>query len=199
VYDFKDDKVITNLIQIKPIEKPTVALTFDDGPGKYINKILNILNKNHIQATFFWQSRLLYNERPWKRTIDEGHVIGTHTINHPNLARLSYKEQFRQISKSKQHLEQIIGQDIHYFRPPFGVYNETTINITNELKLTPILWSISSFDWKLKDYPNKIIENVVHNLHDGGIILLHELEQTVMILPKLIQEIKGKGYEFTVI
>lgn len=197
VYDFNDISVITRLNQLRTTSKPTVVLTFDDGPGKYLLPILDILKTYNTKATFFWQTRLLYSKRPWKRLIEEGHTIGTHTINHPNLSKLSFEEQYNQIYKSKGKIEAITGQQICYFRPPFGVYNEITQEVISQLNLIPVLWSITSFDWELKKNPTKIIENVTENLHDGGIILLHELEQTVKILPQLIEEIQAKGYDFS--
>ncbi|MFD1738924.1 polysaccharide deacetylase family protein [Bacillus salitolerans] len=189
--------MITKVNQIKETSKQAVVLTFDDGPGKYLPEILTILQRYDIQATFFWQSRFLYKKRPWRRTVEEGHTIGSHTINHPNLLKLTYDEQYRQIHKSKQYIEAITSQDVELFRPPFGAYNECTIKITKELHLLPVLWSISSFDWSLKHNPIEIVNNVVDNLHDDGIILLHELEQTVKILPELIEGIQAKGFQFT--
>ncbi|MDM5225651.1 polysaccharide deacetylase family protein [Cytobacillus sp. NJ13] len=181
------------------ISKKTVVLTFDDGPGRVLPEILDILKKENVPAVFFWQSRLLYPQRPWKRVMEEGHQIGTHSSKHSNYVKLTPNEQIQDLLNSKTKIESIIGQGVKLFRPPFGQYNEHTITAAKQLGLTTIMWRISSMDWELKEQPEQIIANVVENLEDGAIILLHELAQTVEALPGLIAEIRNKGYEFSLL
>ncbi|UOE57809.1 polysaccharide deacetylase family protein [Cytobacillus oceanisediminis] len=181
------------------ISKKTVVLTFDDGPGRVLPEILDILKKENVPAVFFWQSRLLYTQRPWKRVMEEGHQIGTHSSKHSNYVKLTPNEQIQDLLNSKTKIESIIGQGVKLFRPPFGQYNEHTITAAKQLGLTTIMWRISSMDWELKEQPEQIIANVVENLEDGAIILLHELAQTVEALPGLIAEIRNKGYEFSLL
>ncbi|MCM3404507.1 polysaccharide deacetylase family protein [Cytobacillus oceanisediminis] len=179
--------------------KKTVVLTFDDGPGRVLPEILDILKKENVPAAFFWQSRLLYPQRPWKRVIEEGHQIGTHSSKHSNYVNLSPHEQVQDLSSSKTKIESIIGQEVKLFRPPFGQYNEHTIAAAKQLGLSTIMWRISAMDWELKEQPEQIIANVIENLEEGAIILLHELTQTVEALPALIAEIRNKGYEFSLL
>ncbi|MCM3245744.1 MULTISPECIES: polysaccharide deacetylase family protein [Cytobacillus] len=179
--------------------KKTVVLTFDDGPGRVLPEILDILKKENVPAVFFWQSRLLYPQRPWKRVIEEGHQIGTHSSKHSNYVNLSPHEQVQDLSSSKTKIESIIGQEVKLFRPPFGQYNEHTIAAAKQLGLSTIMWRISAMDWELKEQPEQIIANVIENLEEGAIILLHELTQTVEALPALIAEIRNKGYEFSLL
>ncbi|MBN8201407.1 polysaccharide deacetylase family protein [Bacillus sp. NTK034] len=179
--------------------KKTVVLTFDDGPARVLPEILDILKKENVAAVFFWQSRLLYPQRPWRRVIDEGHQIGTHSSKHSNFVKLTPHEQVQDLRSSKAKIESIIGQDVKLFRPPFGQYNEHTIAAAKQLGLSTIMWRISSMDWELKEQPEQIIANVIENLEDGAIILLHELAQTVEALPDLIAEIRNKGYEFSLL
>ncbi|MCM3091738.1 polysaccharide deacetylase family protein [Cytobacillus sp. FSL R5-0377] len=179
--------------------KKTVTLTFDDGPARVLPEILEILKAEKVPAVFFWQSRLLYAGRPWKRVLEEGHQIGTHSSKHSNLVKLTPAEQFRDLRTSKLKIESITGHEVKLFRPPYGQYNEHTIAAAKELGLSTILWRISSMDWELKEEPEQIIRNVIENLEDGAIILLHELPQTAEALPGLIAEIRDKGYEFTLL
>ncbi len=191
------DSVHSNAVTMVKKEKvKTVVLTFDDGPSKVLLDILDVLWHQNVPAVFFWQSRLLYDQRPWQRVLDEGHDIGTHSRKHLNLTKLSYKEQFQDIASSKSKIEQITKHKIKYFRPPFGQFNEDTMAVAKTLGLTPVMWRISSMDWELKDNPQKIITNVLEHLEDGAIILLHELKQTLEALPELITEIKAKGFHF---
>ncbi|MED1603535.1 polysaccharide deacetylase family protein [Alkalihalophilus marmarensis] len=173
-----------------------VVLTFDDGPSRYVGSFLDVLNEERVPAMFFWQSRLLHHKRPWKRTIAEGHTIGTHTHRHPNLAQLKADQQKKEIETSKREMERILGQPIRHFRPPFGQYNEDTVHIAAAMQLDVVLWDVPSYDWELKKDPDKIISNVVDNVENGSIILLHELEQTLYVLPQLIKELKRVGFSF---
>lgn len=88
---------------------------------------------------------------------------------------------------------------MRYFRPPFGQYDSCTLKVLKELDLIPVMWSTTSFDWELKHNAAQIITNVVSHLEDGSIILLHELRQTLHILPELIQQIRSKGYTFSLL
>jgi peptidoglycan/xylan/chitin deacetylase (PgdA/CDA1 family) len=112
---------------------------------------------------------------------------------------LSPHEQVQDLSSSKTKIESIIGQEVKLFRPPFGQYNEHTIAAAKQLGLSTIMWRISAMDWELKEQPEQIIANVIENLEEGAIILLHELTQTVEALPALIAEIRNKGYEFSLL
>ncbi|MBE4908558.1 polysaccharide deacetylase family protein [Bacillus luteolus] len=179
-----------------PNEK-SVILTFDDGPSRILSQILDVLKDENVPAMFFWQSRLLHHERPWLRVIKEGHLIGTHSINHKDLVKLPFEKQLKDIKTSVNVIEDMTGEKIYYFRPPFGRYNEDTLKAAQQLGLTTVMWRIASIDWELKDKPQQIICNVVDHLEEGAIILLHELKQTLHILPELIHAIRKKGYSFT--
>lgn len=198
MYDLKDDRWLKNRKQLGYLANK-VVLTFDDGPSRQLTAILNILKEKNVPAHFFWQSKLLYSSRPWKRVIEEGHDIGSHAFNHKNLITLSYQEQMQQIKNSVTKIEGITGEKVRYFRPPFGRYNEDTIDVLKELGLIPVMWEISSFDWVNKVTPENIITNVVDYTMDGSIILLHETKQTVTILSSLIDGLREKGFEFSLI
>ncbi len=196
MYDSTHPEIVTNNF-LK--SKKSVTLTFDDGPSKVLPQLLDVLKQHEVQAMFFWQSRLLYSARPWQRLVDDGHVVGTHSTKHRNLLQLSYEDQFEDIQKSVAHIENITETPVTLFRPPYGNFNADTLKVAKALGLTSVMWRIASMDWELKNDPNQIIDNVVDNLEDGAIILLHELTQTVAILPQLIQAIKERGYHFSVL
>ncbi|WP_241535916.1 polysaccharide deacetylase family protein [Indiicoccus explosivorum] len=195
VYDSHNPAVVT----AAPDSGKAVVLTFDDGPGKYLTEILDILKQEDVPAMFFWQSRLLYPDRPWKRVLEEGHLIGSHSVRHPDMTRLSYSEQLAELQRSSDRLTEVTGIRPVYFRPPFGQFNDSTLHAAASLELRTVMWRIASLDWELKNRPDDIIKNVTENLEDGAIILLHELAQTVQALPGLIREIKRKGYRFVLL
>ncbi|WP_176720471.1 polysaccharide deacetylase family protein [Desulfuribacillus stibiiarsenatis] len=181
-----------------PVSKH-VLLTFDDGPSRQLIPILNILKEKRVRAMFFWNTKLLYKERPWQRVIREGHIIATHCHSHKKLDNLTKEQQYKQIKTSITILEDITRIKVKYFRPPYGRFNEDTMVILRDLNVLPVMWDISSCDWINKEAPENIICNVISHISDGSIILLHELKQTVTILPRLIDEIRKQGFHFTLL
>lgn len=152
--------------------KNKVILTFDDGPSRHLSTILDILKMKKVQAMFFWQTRLLFKERVWKRILEEGHQIGAHTHTYKNLVNLTKEQQFKQIKYSIDRIQEITGTKVNYFRPPFGQYNENTMLILRDLKLIPMMWEISSYDWENKYKPEKIVCNIDLHIRGGSVILL---------------------------
>lgn len=179
--------------------KKSVILTFDDGPSRALPQILDVLKKEDVPAAFFWQSRLLYPARPWKRVLEEGHQIGSHSAKHMNLINLPYEEQYEDIQNSLMKIKQITGFEVKHFRPPFGQFNDDTLKAAKDLNLVPVMWRVASMDWELQKTPEKVISTVIDNLEDGAVILLHELQHTAEILPELIQAIREKGYGFSLL
>lgn len=112
---------------------------------------------------------------------------------------MTQQEQYDELKKSTDAIERITGEPVKFFRPPYGQFNGDTLEAANRLELKTVMWRIASMDWELKDDPEQIVANVVDHLEDGAIILLHELSQTVKVLPQLIAAIKEQGYEFAVL
>jgi peptidoglycan/xylan/chitin deacetylase (PgdA/CDA1 family) len=192
VYDLLEEDI--TVFNKTKIHTPSVTLTFDDGPSKLLIPILDILKEKDVQAVFFWQSRLCHHKRPWDRMAFEGHVIGSHSRNHPNFSKLTHKEQFEQMKFSKEKIEKLYGEKLKYFRPPFGQFNGDTVTAAKELNLEIVMWRIASLDWQKGITADELIKNVCDNLEDGAIILLHELPVTLEALPRLIDAIREKGY-----
>lgn len=178
-------------------KEKSVVLTFDDGPSRLLPEFLDVLKQEEVPAVFFWQTRLLHPKRPWKRVLDEGHAIGSHSVKHRNLIELSKEEQYKDLKASINSIEQTTGTPVRLFRPPYGRFNADTLEAASQLNVTPVLWKVASMDWELKNNPEQIIANVVDNLENGAVILLHELPQTLEALPSLIAAIKERGYGFT--
>ncbi|MDN7242340.1 polysaccharide deacetylase family protein [Planococcus sp. N028] len=193
MYDSTHENVVT---KIQSPDEKAVVLTFDDGPSRLLPRFLDVLKQENVPAVFFWQTRLLHPQRPWQRVLDEGHIIGSHTVKHRNLVELPKEEQYKDIKNSITAIEQITGSHVRFFRPPYGRFNAETLQVTEQLSLTPVMWKIASMDWELKNDPERLIANVTENLENGAVILLHELPQTLEALPGLIAAIKERGYGF---
>ncbi|WP_033541321.1 polysaccharide deacetylase family protein [Planococcus sp. CAU13] len=199
MYDSQNPEILTSVPSRTPGRK-TVILTFDDGPSRVLPEILDILKETKTPAVFFWQSRLLHKERPWRRVLAEGHQIGTHGVNHKNMtASMTQQQQFDELKRSLDAIEHITNIPMKYFRPPYGQFNDDTLQAAKRLNLQTVMWRIASMDWELKDDPDQIITYIIDHLEDGAIILLHELRQTVQILPRLIGAIREHGYEFALL
>jgi peptidoglycan/xylan/chitin deacetylase (PgdA/CDA1 family) len=154
---------------------------------------LSVLKAEQVQGLFFWQTRLVHDNKTWNQLLQEGHMIGTHGHSHRMLTKLSYEEQYNDMKSSKEHLEILTGKPIRWVRPPFGLYNEDTMKAIQRLDLKMVLWQVASWDWMHQKDENKILDNVLEHVQPGDIVLLHELPQTVNILSKLIQGIREKG------
>ncbi|MET3729797.1 peptidoglycan/xylan/chitin deacetylase (PgdA/CDA1 family) [Fictibacillus halophilus] len=123
-------------------------------------------------------------------------MIGGHSLRHRVLTRLSYSDQLHDITTNLKQIETLTGQKVKYFRPPYGQFNEDTLQVLKELGVVPFLWEVAGLDWEPKQNPLHIVHNILNHAEDGSVILLHELKQTVEILDELISELKLEGYEF---
>ncbi|RNF39862.1 polysaccharide deacetylase family protein [Planococcus salinus] len=193
MYDSTNPDIVTS---IGPSEEKSVVLTFDDGPSKLLPRFLDVLQQHGVPAVFFWETRLLHPDRPWKRVLEEGHQLGTHATKHVNLTKLTHEQQYNELKNSQQRIETITGATVKLFRPPFGQFNDDTLQAAKRLGMTTVMWKVAPIDWELKESPEQIVANTVSHLEDGAIILLHEIRPTLGILPQLIEAIREKGYTF---
>ncbi|TCW52995.1 peptidoglycan/xylan/chitin deacetylase (PgdA/CDA1 family) [Bacillus thuringiensis] len=189
----------------KPVGK-VVYLTFDDGPSTLTGKFLDVLKENNIKATFFMQGSNLQNasyQENVKRAVKEGHYIGAHSMTH-NSDKLYKNGQFvPEMKETLSLIHDITGTNPKLVRPPYGsapgLKSEEIRNQIVEAGIKVWDWTIDSYDWKLKNNPNEIIENVKkYTKDDVEVVLMHEKAQTLAVLPEIIKFYKEKGYEFGV-
>jgi peptidoglycan/xylan/chitin deacetylase (PgdA/CDA1 family) len=172
---------------IAPRRAGEIALTFDDGPNPaWTPRLLDVLAEHGVKATFFMLgSRAELEPELVRRVAGEGHLIGNHSWSHPNLSRTAAPEVREELTRTSAVLEQLTGEQVRYFRPPFGARRPVVFKIARELGLTPVMWNAMTRDWSEKD-PEKIggalakkidglknsgwAANVV--LHDGGHLVL---------------------------
>lgn len=182
-------------------EEKIVYLTFDEGyEAGYTQKILNVLKENNVKATFFITAHYL-NTQPElvQRMIEEGHIVGNHTVNHKSMPDLEDEKIKTEIMDLHKAVYEKFNYEMKYIRPPMGEFSERTLEITKNLGYTTTMWSFAYDDWNeqkqgREEYgKNKIISNV----HNGAIILLHANSvDNSNILDTCIKEIKNMGYEF---
>ncbi len=179
------------------INKPIVALTFDDGPSKYTNEILDILKDNGICATFFiLGNKVPYGQETLLKMLENSNEIGNHTYNHKWLAHLDEIEIKNQISKTQEVIFEYTRYLPKVFRPSYG---DIPKEIRKEINLEVTLWNVDTLDWKLKN-KKQIIKRATRNTKDGDIILMHDTyKRTKHALPEIINTLKKKGFQFVTI
>ncbi len=182
-------------------EKKYIYLTFDNGyEAGYTEKILEVLKQNNVPATFFLTAHYI-NSKPElvQRMIDEGHIIGNHTVNHKSMPEIDNETIKKEVMELHTAVYEKFGYEMKYIRPPKGEYSERTIAYTNTLGYTTVMWSFAYDDWDESkqgrtDYGKK---KILDNLHNGEVMLLHGTSKdNSNILDECIKEIKNQGYEF---
>lgn len=183
-----------------------VYLTFDDGPSQYTADILNILQEHQIQATFFMQGVNL-QESKWqddvKRTAEEGHYIGAHSMTHDYQTLYTQQQFVPEMEETLRMIDDLTGTDPRLVRAPYGSAPglngaETRDKIVDgDMQLWD--WTIDSLDWDLANNPQQIVTNIQNELsEEREVILMHEKQQTVQVLPQIIDMLQNEGYEFVV-
>jgi peptidoglycan-N-acetylglucosamine deacetylase len=133
-----------------PARPGELALTFDDGPNPaWTPRLLDLLAANDVRATFFLIGKFAEAEPELVRRIaGAGHAIGNHSWSHPNLARTAATKIRDELARTNSALEQIAGQPVRLFRPPYGARRPATFKIARSLGLTPVLWNAMTTDWR---------------------------------------------------
>ena len=178
-------------------KKKMVALTFDDGPGRYTADLVKTLKKNHARATFFviGQNIPSYHSA-MEAAYDAGNEIGNHSYSHVNLGTSSRKRIKSQVNRTDKLIKKYTGSAARLLRPPYGAVSST---LSNTVKKPEILWSIDTLDWKTRS-KSSTIKAVMNHVRDGDVILIHDIhEPSVAAAKALIPMLKKKGYQLVTV
>lgn len=189
-----------------------VVLTFDDGPDpEYTPRILSILEKEHVPASFFMIGINAENNIPLvKRIFNSGYEIGNHTFTHPNMADVNRRRAVLELNATRLLLECITGHTTILFRAPFNADSEPEtmqelipVALSKEYNYLTIGESIDPNDWEPNSTADSIFVRVVRQRENGNIILLHDAggnrNPTIEALPRIIKYFKSRGDTFTTI
>lgn len=177
-----------------------ISFTFDDGPSEYTSYLLDSLKEEDSKATFFVLGSSIYgHENLLKRINAEGHEIGNHSFNHPDLSRLSFQSAMNQIDSCDTAIKNVVGFVPKMVRPPYGAYNSLVLSALKERGKSVILWNVDTKDWANHD-AYYVKNYILSHLEDGNIVLLHDIHKTsvdgfIMALP----EIKARGYKLVTV
>lgn len=182
-------------------EAKCIALTFDAGPGKDTPRLLDILKKEKVPATFFLLGRnhVLAHPDTVRRIADEGHEVANHTWSHRVLTDLDRAGIREELSRTQRAIAEITGSEPTLMRPPQGRTNGDVTDVSRELGLSQVLWSATAKDYSTTD-SDLIEKRIVDDASADGIILLHDIyDGTVPAVPGIIERLKGRGYTFVTV
>ena len=178
-------------------------LTFDAG---YENgntaKILDVLKAHNVPAAFFLVGHYMEkNADLVRRMVEEGHIVGNHTMHHSDMSKLSDKETFsKELTELEDLFQGITGKELpKYYRPPQGVYSEENLCMAKELGYKTVFWSLAYADWNNDAQPTKeqAFEKLLPRTHNGAVVLLHSTSATnAEILDELLTRWESEGYRF---
>lgn len=178
-----------------------IAITFDAAYGSEETlKILNILKEKNVAATFFLVGFWVEKYPDLVKELDAAGIeIGSHSNTHPYMSKLTSDQMRIELQTSMNLITNITGKPVTIFRPPYGDYNDTLINVCDELNLKTIQWSVDSLDWKGLN-TSQMLARINPDIQGGGIILFHNnSDHIVEALPVIIDTLLEQGYEFSTI
>ena len=183
--------------------KKVIYLTFDCG---YENgntaAILDALKKHNAPAAFFVVGAMVKSAPDLiRRMVAEGHIVGNHTCNHPDMSAIADPAAFEaELTKLSALYREVTGQDLPmYYRPPQGLYSEENLKQAAALGYKTILWSLAYVDWYNDDQPTdeEAFGKLLPRIHNGAIVLLHQTSSTnARILDQLLTRWEEMGYRF---
>lgn len=190
-----------NGIYIADTSKPVIYLTFDEGyEAGYTTGILDCLKKHNVNAIFFITGPYLnQHEDLVRRMVEEGHAVGNHTVGHFSLPTLDDQKMQKEVAELDKVFYEKFKNHMVFLRPPRGEYSERSLKITSEMGYINVFWSFAYKDWDRNGQKGweYAYNNVMPNLHNGAILLLHAVSSdNAQALDRIITDARKKGYEF---
>lgn len=175
------------------INKKIIALTFDDGPNYNTSKILEILNKYNVSATFFvLGSKISGNEKILETMNEYGMEIGNHTYSHKLMTKMDNEHIIKEIKDTNELIYSVIGKYPKVVRPSYGSFNK---KIKESINMPIIIWDIDTLDWKSHN-SSKIVSRIMNKVSDGDIILMHDIySATVKAVEIVVPKLLSEGYQ----
>ena len=192
-----------NSFYAEDTDEKKLYLTFDAG---YENgntpAILDALKKHGAPATFFVVGNFISENPDLIRRMDtEGHIVGNHTMTHPDMSKISTQEDFqKELSGVEDIYKDITGKEMtRFYRPPQGIYSTQNLSMAKELGYATFFWSLAYVDWYQDNQPDpqEAIDKLTSRIHPGAIVLLHSTSSTnAQILDELLDKWETMGYRF---
>ncbi len=180
-----------------PRNAKVVALTFDDGPSIYTNRFLDVLRAKKVRGTFYLiGTNLAGRTDTARRIVAEGHEVANHSWKH------DLYPGYADLHQTSAAITEASGFKPCTFRPPGGAQNASVVSGAGRAGMTTVIWDVDPFDWRLPG-SNSIYNSIVQNVRPGSIVLSHDgggdRAQTLAALPRIIDNLKSRGYSFTTV
>lgn len=190
-------------IDEKGARDKTIYLTFDAGyENGNTEDILDVLKEKDVPAAFFVVGNFVEDEPEILRRMEaEGHIVGNHTMTHPDMASIADIDGFRgELTELEEAYKAVTGKEMKkFYRPPRGIYSENNLKQAQDMGYTTVLWSLAYEDWYENDQPTRedALNLLNKRIHPGAIVLLHSTSKTnARVLGELIDGWREKGYKF---
>ncbi len=184
------------------VDKPYVALTFDDGPHRTLTpRVLDILKKHGAHATFFVLGRSAVGKSSiLARMVEEGHEVGNHSWSHINMRSSSEEQIFREMDRTNATIERATGYTPWVMRPPYGAFNSRLANSIYKRYGTPaILWDVDTQDWR-RPGVQKVVRRAVDRARPGSVILLHDIHpSTIAAVEDIVTGLQARGFKLVTV
>ncbi|MEK5502085.1 polysaccharide deacetylase family protein [Bacillus sp. FSL M8-0168] len=200
VYDQVKPEVRLESLKPEPIyrghpDKPMVSFLINVAWGnEHLTKMLPVLKENDVKATFFLEGRWVKNHPELAKTIvRDGHEIGNHSYNHPDMSKLTSERISEQLRLTNRQIKETIGVEPKWFAPPSGSFRKEVVDQARKMGMGTVMWTVDTIDWQ-KPQPAVLQHRVLSKVHNGAMILMHPTDPTAKSLGILIQKLKEKGY-----
>ena len=178
-------------------------LTFDSGyENGCTEKILDVLQKHNAPAAFFLVGNYMEkNADLVRRMVNEGHIVGNHTMHHPDMRKLTDKESFaKELGDLETLFQSVTGKALpKFYRPPQGLYSKENLQMAQDLGYKTVFWSLAYVDWNNDNQPTAeyAFSKLLPRTHNGAVVLLHSTSATnAEILDELLTRWESEGYRF---
>ncbi|MCL2610414.1 MAG: polysaccharide deacetylase family protein [Defluviitaleaceae bacterium] len=193
---------VVNTPEEVPINEPQklVALTFDDGPGPYTDRLLDFFSEHNVVATFYVMGSSI-QRRPETliRTARLGHEIGNHSWLHENLTEVGTRKALNTMRRTSDIILELTGERPRTARPPYGATDERVQNILRILGNPIVLWSVDTRDWETREV-EAIYNHIINGAENGAIILMHDIHRTTYeAVKKAVPSLIEMGFGFATV
>ena len=178
-----------------------VVLTFDDGPGPYTDRLLQILKDADAKATFFLiGNKVAANPAGAKRVADAGMEVGSHTWEHPNMTTIPAEDIAGQFSRANDAIKAATGRTPSLWRPAGGLSNDAVRQTAGKFGLAEILWDVIPFDWANDSNTAATRYMLMRQIKPGSVVLFHDTySSTVDLVYQFIPVLKANGYRLVTV
>jgi len=189
-------------------ESKKVVISFDDGPdSRYTNSILDILKQNNVRAAFFVVAeKAAENPEIIKRLLDEGHLVGLHSLEHRDAWRKGPFYQNRELACGLALLEGLCCK-VSFYRAPWGHLTLASLFLAKKHRLKILLWNVMVQDWEKESTSQRVLDRLIKRTKNGSVICVHDSgcgktavegapAQTAVAISQFIPLMLENGYEF---